>query len=73
LEGGDTLDEFSREFPSVRLDFALAVLGLRLMVLGELAKIMKRKVEASRPLEEIAFSKPNALARYTDVALERLS
>jgi uncharacterized protein (DUF433 family) len=28
LEGGDTLDEFLRQFPSVRRDQAIAALGL---------------------------------------------
>jgi hypothetical protein len=37
-----------------------------------LGKIMHREVDASRKLEEIAFSKPNAVAFYTELALQRL-
>jgi hypothetical protein len=48
------------------LDFGLAVLGAGPDAFAEtLGRIITREVEASRQLEEIAFSKPNATAFYS--------
>jgi hypothetical protein len=38
---------------------------------GTLARAIPRDLAASRQLEEIAFSKPNAIAFFTELALER--
>jgi hypothetical protein len=55
------------------LDFGLAVLGVGPDGFDEtLGKIIKREVAASRQLEDIAFSKPNAVAFCTELTLERL-
>jgi hypothetical protein len=54
------------------LDFGLAVLGVGYGSFAEmLGKIIEREVEASRQLEEIAFSKPNAVAFYSALTLHR--
>jgi hypothetical protein len=54
------------------LDFGLAVLGVGPDRFSEtLATIIQREVVASRQLEEIAFSKPNAIAFFTELGLER--
>jgi hypothetical protein len=55
------------------LDFGLAAVGVGPDdFAATLGKIIKREVDASRLLENIAFSKPNAVAFYTELTLERL-
>ena len=54
------------------LNFGLAVLGVGPDGFAQtLGKIIKREVDASRQLEQIAFSRPNAVAFLTDLWLER--
>lgn len=55
------------------LDFALA--AETLLPNGypkALMKVIEREVDVSKRLEEIAFSKPNATAFFTDVRIDRL-
>ena len=56
------------------LDFGLAVLGVGEDGFAEtlLEEIISREALASRQLEEIAFSRPNAVAFFTELTLERL-
>jgi hypothetical protein len=56
------------------LDFGLAALGSGPDAFAEtLGRIITREVAASRQLEEIAFLKPNAIAFYFNLTLERQS
>jgi hypothetical protein len=53
------------------LDFALAGQGLPKDGYADaLIKIINREVEVSRRLEQIAFSKPNAVASFPDVSIK---
>ena len=55
------------------LDFALAAQGVGTHGYAKaLMEIIKREVKVSQRLEEIAFSKLNAVAFFTDVMIQRL-
>jgi hypothetical protein len=54
------------------LDFGLAALGAGPDAFAKtLGRIITREVAASRQLEEIAFLKPNVVAFFTELSLER--